>query len=269
MHWPGRGERVRPMRRHSIHRAMLPQISPRTYPSPTTDPVYANMASTPDASQPDSSTVETPPRTSYRDDAPHLNYVQVEFAKGPGAARRFQVKEEAAKSGTSEPIYSTVDAIKTARLESAPQSLVEAREQLSNEIRGLVQAFATSNKASLVNKLLGAKASYGAGASITALVQGLNAKDFTRCAEALFEASNDMRQKTRQESWKFVGEVARALTMEALKGLSPEQKKALARHMRQPAVLEKSLADMEDRKSSMAAATARDAVCRALVEIRV
>lgn len=243
---------------------MSPEIPPRTYPSSTTDHVYANATSAPDAPKPGAPTRENTPQAHYRDDAPHLNYAQIEFERNPGGARRFQIKEAAVRHHQAKTDYSTVDAIKTARLEAAPHALFHAREQLADEIRALVKAFATPNRAGILKKIRGDKEAYGAGASAATLAQGLVAGNFSGCADALLAASDDMRQRTPKESYQFVDRIVTALTMDALKGLTLAQTEVVGRHVRN-ASLEEALSRVEPDRTTMAASIARDSVVKAMM----
>ncbi len=242
---------------------MSPLIPPRTY-------LAAHAVDSGEPSRSGASTSTASPATSdreepYRAGSKELTYVEVQAIQNPRGGRRFAVKPDDRDAG-ADVVYTTVDAAKTGKLEAAPQALIDAREALSKEIRGLVQAFATSKKAGLLNKIRGDKKTYGASASATAMANGLNAASFTRCIDALSTALSDLKRHTPQEADAFVGRTVTALTMEAVKGLTADQKAVLARHMRNVFTLDTAVADAEPEKTSMAASIARDSVVRALVD---
>lgn len=245
---------------------MPPLIPPRTYPSATTDAVYANL--TPNVDTPDrrSQASQDESLAPYRDDAPSLNYSQIEFLSKPGGRRPGGVNDATVTPDDAETIYSTVDHFATSGRQRAPEELRQAEQRLTKEVQTLVQEFATSKKAGVINKLVGSKDTYGAGAAAKALASRLNADGFAEHADAYSKAVRGLigRDRPANESHQLTGKAASAATLQALTQLTPEQRTVLARHLRDTTLVDTAVFESEPAKCSLSSASAREAVIQTM-----
>lgn len=243
---------------------MPPIIPSRTYQPPTTEPIYDDATSMAGPVDAGARPGNTHPTARHRDTDPALNYSQIEFLKNPGGARRFEIKEAAARPGPSESIYSTVDCALTAELAKSPE-MYKAHQQLAKEVQEVVVQFATSNKAGARNWLFAPKEAYGSGAAATALASRLNGDRFGECADAYYAAVRGRGGKISPgELAPLVGTLASAETLQAISQLSPKQTAILAKHLRDPDAVEAAVVATEPERSSLACSHARGGVLRAM-----
>ncbi|HEY1398826.1 hypothetical protein [Roseateles sp.] len=244
---------------------MSPPISPRTDPSATTDAVYANLTSSSETSKQRSEGSDAESLAPYRDDAPSLNYIQIEFLSKSGGRRPGGVSDAAVKPDKTETIYSTVDHFSTSERQRSPE-LFDAQQRLTKQVQTLVQEFATSKKAGVINKLVGSKDNYGAGAAAKALASRLNADGFAEHADAYSKAARGLigRDRPANESHQLTGKAASAATLQALTQLTPEQRTVLARHLRNATLVDTAISESEPVKCSLSSASAREAVIQTM-----
>ena len=243
---------------------MSPPIPPRAFPPATPDVVYANLTSSAGTSERRSPSSQDESLAPYRDDAPSLNYSQIEFHSKSGGRRPGGVNIAAVTPERAGTIYSTVDHFSTAERQRSP-GLFDAGQQFAKEVQTLVQEFATSKKAGVFNKLVASKETYGAGAAARALASRLNGDAFAKCADDYFSALGTVEGHYRHtERDQLTGKAASAATLQAIQQLTSAQVKVLVRHLRDPSAVDTVVAGSEPHKSSVPSANARGAVLQTM-----